>query len=171
MPTPIFLIGYMGSGKTTLAKKLSNKMLKPYVDLDAAIVEEVGMPIAAYFALYGEEAFRLVERDFLRKYAEQDIIISTGGGVPCFFDNMDWINANGYSVYLQMSPKALYDRLSQSKIEKRPILKGLSGDNLQNFIREKLAERSPYYEKAHYIVDQINMDLEALADHLQHISV
>ncbi len=126
MPKPIFLIGYMGSGKTTLGKKLASKLALPFIDTDEEIVKQIGMSITEYFAQYGEDAFRALEREQLRKFAERAAVISTGGGAPCFFDNMDWIKANGYAVYLQMSPKALFDRLSQSKLHKRPILIGKS---------------------------------------------
>ena len=134
MPKPIFLIGYMGSGKTTLAKKLASKLELPFIDTDDEIVKEVGMSITEYFQLHGEEKFRALEREHLQKIAQQKAIVSTGGGSPCFFDNMQWMNENGVSVYLQMSPKALFDRLSQSKLHKRPILIGKTEEELFNFI-------------------------------------
>lgn len=164
MPKPIFLIGYMGSGKTTLGKKLATKLELPFIDTDEEIVKQIGMSITEYFIQHGEDAFRALEREQLRKFSENAAIISTGGGAPCFFDNMEWIRANGYVVYLQMSPKALFDRLSQSKLHKRPILIGKSPEELRLFIEEKLIEREPYYTQAHLIVDQLNTSVEALAD-------
>lgn len=164
MPKPIFLIGYMGSGKTTLGKKLATKLELPFIDTDEEIVKQIGMSITEYFSQHGEDAFRALEREQLRKFSENAAIISTGGGAPCFFDNMEWIRANGYVVYLQMSPKALFDRLSQSKLHKRPILIGKSPEELRLFIEEKLIEREPYYTQAHLIVDQLNTSVEALAD-------
>ncbi|MGJ1323734.1 shikimate kinase [Sphingobacterium faecium] len=162
MPKPIFLIGYMGSGKTTLAKKLANKLELPFIDTDDEIVKEVGMSITEYFQLHGEEKFRALEREHLQKIAQQEAIVSTGGGSPCFFDNMQWMNENGISVYLQMTPKALFDRLSQSKPNKRPILIGKTDEELFNFISEKLVEREPFYKQAHLIIDQINTPVEDL---------
>ncbi|MEN5087615.1 shikimate kinase [Sphingobacterium faecium] len=162
MPKPIFLIGYMGSGKTTLAKKLANKLELPFIDTDDEIVKEVGMSITEYFQLHGEEKFRALEREHLQKIAQHEAIISTGGGSPCFFDNMQWMNENGISVYLQMTPKALFDRLSQSKPNKRPILIGKTDEELFNFISEKLVEREPFYKQAHLIIDQINTPVEDL---------
>ncbi|GEM64933.1 Shikimate kinase [compost metagenome] len=162
MPKPIFLIGYMGSGKTTLAKKLASKLELPFIDTDDEIVKEVGMSITEYFQLHGEEKFRALEREHLQKIAQQKAIVSTGGGSPCFFDNMQWMNENGVSVYLQMSPKALFDRLSQSKLHKRPILIGKTEEELFNFISEKLVEREPFYKQAHLIIDQINTPVEDL---------
>jgi Shikimate kinase len=164
MPKPIFLIGYMGSGKTTLGKKLANRLELPFVDTDEEIVKQIGMSITEYFGQHGEDAFRALEREQLRKFADSAAVISTGGGAPCFFDNMEWIKTNGYAVYLQMSAKALFDRLSQSKLHKRPILIGKSPDELRVFIEEKLTEREPYYTQAHLTIDQLNTSLETLAD-------
>lgn len=162
MPKPIFLIGYMGSGKTTLAKKLASKLELPFIDTDDEIVKEIGMSITEYFQLHGEEKFRELEREQLLKTAQQNAIVSTGGGSPCFFDNMQWMNENGISVYLQMSPKSLFDRLSQSKPNKRPILIGKTEEELFNFITEKLTEREPFYQQAHLIIDHINTPIDDL---------
>lgn len=162
MPKPIFLIGYMGSGKTTLAKKLASKLELPFIDTDDEIVKEIGMSITEYFQLHGEEKFRELERKQLLKTAQQNAIVSTGGGSPCFFDNMHWMNENGISVYLQMSPKSLFDRLSQSKPNKRPILIGKTEEELFNFITEKLTEREPFYQQAHLIIDHINTPIDDL---------
>ncbi|MBB2952662.1 MULTISPECIES: shikimate kinase [Sphingobacterium] len=162
MPKPIFLIGYMGSGKTTLAKKLASKLELPFIDTDDEIVKEIGMSITEYFQLHGEEKFRELERKQLLKTAQQNAIVSTGGGSPCFFDNMQWMNENGISVYLQMSPKSLFDRLSQSKPNKRPILIGKTEEELFNFITEKLTEREPFYQQAHLIIDHINTPIDDL---------
>lgn len=162
MPKPIFLIGYMGSGKTTLGKKLANKLDLPFIDTDEEIVKQIGMSITEYFGQHGEEEFRKLEREQLRKFADTYAVISTGGGAPCFFDNMEWIKNNGYAVYLQMTPKALFDRLSQSKLHKRPILIGKSTEELRAFIEEKLTEREPYYTQAHLTIDQLNTTVESL---------
>ena len=104
MPKPIFLIGYMGSGKTTLGKKLATKLELPFIDTDEEIVKQIGMSITEYFSQHGEDAFRTLEREQLRKFAENAAVISTGGGAPCFFDNMEWIRANGYACLLYTSP-------------------------------------------------------------------
>ncbi|MDF2516447.1 MAG: shikimate kinase [Sphingobacterium sp.] len=164
MPKPIFLIGYMGSGKTTLGKKLASKLDLPFIDTDEEIVKQIGMSITEYFGQHGEAAFRKLEREQLRKFAGNYAVISTGGGAPCFFDNMEWIRTNGYAVYLQMTPKALFDRLSQSKLHKRPILIGKSPEELRAFIEEKLTEREPYYTQAHLTIDQLNTPVETLVD-------
>jgi len=162
MPKPIFLIGYMGSGKTTLGNKLANRLGLPFIDTDEEIVKEIGMTITEYFGQFGEDEFRKLERAQLRRFADNYAVISTGGGAPCFFDNMEWIKANGYAIYLYMTPKALFDRLSQSKLHKRPILIGKSPEELRAFIEEKLTEREPYYTQAHLTIDQLNTTVEDL---------
>ena len=162
MNRPIFLVGFMGSGKTTWGKKIANALNIPFVDLDHEIVENIGMTIPEYFKLHGEDAFRTIENEYLKKQADRIAIISTGGGTPCYFDNMEWINNNGLSLYLYHTPKSLWSRLSQSDVNKRPVLKGLSGDELFEFIDVKLNERSEFYEKAHIKFEQIHTPLEEI---------
>lgn len=157
----IFLVGFMGSGKTTMAKKLSNHLGLPFMDLDQLIVAQTGQSIPDYFKLYGEEAFREFERDVLRGLdTEQKAIVSVGGGTPCFFDNMEWMNANGETIYLRISPKGLWQRLANSKIEKRPVLKGLQGEDLLAFIVERLRLREPYYLQAKHTIEQMKDSVE-----------
>lgn len=167
MDKPIFLIGFMGSGKTTWGKKLANRLHKEFVDLDHVLVEKIGMSIPAYFQMYGEQKFRELESATLKEQITPNTVISTGGGSPCYYDNMAWINENGLSLYLYLSPKALYGRLSQSKIESRPALKGLQGEDLLAFIDEKLAERAPFYAQAHIQIDQINASLDSICQQIE----
>ena len=164
MVQPIFLVGFMGSGKTTWGKKLATALNIPFVDLDHEIVEHIGMTIPEYFKLHGEGKFRQLENEFLKKQAGRQAIISTGGGTPCYFDNMEWIKNNGISLYLYHTPKSLFARLSKSDVNKRPVLKGLSGDELLTFIETKLAERSDYYEQADIKFEQIHTSLEQIID-------
>jgi len=159
---PVFLIGFMGSGKTTWGKKLANALEVPFVDLDHEIVESIGMSIPEYFALNGETKFREIEKEILHNQKGKSGIISTGGGTPCYFDNMDWLLENGTVLYLKHSTKSLWNRLSQSDVQKRPALNGLIGDELLQFIEGKLEERSPFYDRAHILADQINTPLEEL---------
>lgn len=159
---PIFLIGFMGSGKTTSGKKLANALSLPFIDLDHEIVSEIDMSIPEYFELFGENRFREKEQEIMLAQREKTAIISTGGGTPCFYDNMDWLLENGTVIYLQHSPRSLWNRLSNSDIRKRPSLNGLQGESLLHFIEEKLEERSPYYTRAQIVVDQINTPLEKL---------
>lgn len=167
MDKPIFLVGFMGSGKTTLGRKLANHLQKKFIDLDHKIVERIGMSIPDYFAAFGEQQFRELESQILKEQQEHDVVISTGGGSPCYFDNMEWIIDNGLAIYLQLTPKALHHRLQQSNIAKRPALKNLNGDALLQFIEEKLQEREPFYKKAQLHIDQLNTSLESLSKSIQ----
>lgn len=167
MDKPIFLIGFMGSGKTTWGKKVANVLGLPFVDLDHEIVAHIGMSIPEYFTIHGEEKFRQLESDFLRKQAQRVAVISTGGGTPCCGDNMQWIKENGISMYLYHSPKSLWRRLSKSDLSKRPVLQGLTGDELLEFITSKLQEREQYYEQADIKFEQIHTALEDIIALLQ----
>lgn len=164
MNQPIFLVGFMGSGKTTWGKKIASALELPFVDLDHEIVAHIGMSIPEYFAQYGEDSFRQLENDFLKKQGERNAIISTGGGTPCYFDNMQWIKENGISLYLYHTPKSLWSRLSQSDPNKRPLLKGLTSEELLQFIETKLEEREPFYEQASIKFEQIHTPLEEIID-------
>ncbi|MCI0920278.1 shikimate kinase [Sphingobacterium rhinopitheci] len=164
MDKPVFLIGFMGSGKTTWGKKIAAALQLPFIDLDHEIVNYIGMTIPEYFEAHGEDSFRRLENEFLKKQATKKAIISTGGGTPCYYDNMEWIKANGLALYLYHTPKSLWSRLSQSDVNKRPVLKGLTGEELLSFIESKLVEREPYYSQAHIKVEQINTPLEQIVN-------
>lgn len=158
----IFLIGFMGSGKTTLGRKLASRMGYEFIDLDHKLEQQVELSIAEYFQIFGEDAFRKLESEVLKKteYPE-NAIISTGGGLPCYFDNMDWMKANGKSVYIKLSPKTLADRLETGK-EERPLLQDKHGDALVAFIEQKLNERERFYSQAGIIVDGLSLTAERL---------
>lgn len=162
MRTPIFIVGFMGSGKTTVGKKIAAATGRRFVDLDHEIASYIGMSIPEYFNKFGEDSFRDLERTFLRNQQGVDAIISTGGGTPCFYDNMQWITENGIALYFQHTPKSLWSRLSKSDVNKRPVLKGLNGDELLAFIEGKLKERSPYYEQSQLIIDQLHTPVEEI---------
>ncbi|WP_207428246.1 shikimate kinase [Pedobacter sp. SYSU D00535] len=159
----IFLIGFMGCGKTTLGKKLASKMDYAFIDVDKEFENQTGTTIAAYFAAHGEDGFRRKESEVLQQtdYPEKSII-ATGGGAPCFFDNMDWMNKNGLTLYLSLSPKALASRL-EGAAEERPLIKGLKGQQLEDFIAGKLAEREAYYNKAELVIAGLNQTPEKVA--------
>lgn len=162
MEKPVFLIGFMGSVKTTWGKKLANALSVPFIDLDHELVNKIGMSIPEYFQLHGEAKFRELEKEMLLEQENRVGILSTGGGTPCYFDNMDWLLSHGTVLYLKHSPKSLFNRLSNSDIQKRPALQGLQGEALLAFIESKLNERSIYYDRAHIVIDQINTSLEDL---------
>lgn len=161
----IFLIGFMGCGKSTKAKQLASRLNCPVIDLDAVIVVEQGKTIAEYFAENGEAAFRKLESETLKNYDyPETCIVATGGGLPCFFDNMEWMNANGQTVYLQMTPPQLVSRLHNR--EKRPLLKGMDDEQLLAFVEMKLAERNAFYTRAQHVVNAFDLDVEELASSL-----
>jgi shikimate kinase len=162
----VFLVGFMGCGKTSWGRKLSTALGYEFIDLDHAFEAHAGMTIAEYFTTHGEEAFRKLESDILKQtpYA-QNTIVSTGGGLPCFFDNMEWMNQHGHTLYIQLSPKALAGRLENAKTP-RPVLQGKKGDELVEFITGKLAEREGYYTKASHHISGIDMSVEKLSSKL-----
>ncbi len=154
----IILIGYMGSGKTTIGKALSKETGMMFYDLDWYIETRMRKTVPQIFAERGEEAFRKMEYNMLHEVAEfEDVIISCGGGTPCFFDNMEYLNQQGDVVYLNASPEVLYKHLLMAKTE-RPLLKGKSPEELITYIEEHLKEREPFYNKAKYSLDVSLMD-------------
>ena len=164
----VFLIGFMGCGKSTKAKQLANRLNCPVIDLDAEIVKKVGKSIAEYFAEFGEAAFRQLESETLKTFPYPEIcVVATGGGLPCFFDNLDWMNANGKTVYLHMTPPQLVSRLHNR--EKRPLLKGMDDEQLLAFVEMKLEERNPFYNKAQVIVNAFDLDAEILENRLKEV--
>ena len=160
----IFFTGFMGCGKTSWGRKLAAHLGYEFIDLDHVLEAQAGMSIAEYFSSFGEESFRLLESEVL-KQAEypENAVISTGGGLPCFFDHMQWMNSHGKTVYIQLSPKTLVDRLEKGKA-KRPLLNEKHGDELLAFITEKLAEREAWYLQAKYIANGIDMSVEYLEE-------
>jgi shikimate kinase len=158
----IFLIGFMGCGKTTSGKKLAAALNYPFYDLDHQIVAATGQSIPAYFEQYGEETFRVLEKNTLQQFDyPTNCVVSTGGGTPCFFDNMAWMNNNGLTIYIDMPAAALAKRLEQGK-HKRPLLKDLDEAGLVDFITGKLQDRLSHYNQAQLIIDGINLNTELL---------
>ena len=156
--TRIIIVGYMGAGKTTVGKALSKELGLTFYDLDWYIENRRRKTVAQIFAEVGEEGFRQIERNMLHEVAEfEDVIISCGGGTPCFFDNMDYMNEQAQVVYLRCTPEVLHKHLLMGKIE-RPLLKGKSPEELIAFIREQLEKREPFYSKARYQLDVSLMD-------------
>jgi shikimate kinase len=158
----IFLIGFMGCGKSTLGRKLAARLGYTFIDLDHQLEELAGTTVASYFSVHGEEAFRKLESNTLKAFDyPKNSVIATGGGTPCYFDNIDWMNTNGLTVYIELSATALAKRL-ENGIEKRPLLKGLTEEALIAFITGKLAERDGFYRRARLIMNGINLTPDAL---------
>ena len=167
----IFLVGYMGAGKTTLGKALARRMNLSFIDTDNYIEKRYYTKISDIFAIEGEERFRDIEHRIIEEISEiEDVVISTGGGLPCFNDNMAVMNSFGITVYLKTSAEELAARLIMSKNE-RPVLKSRSGNELIMFIKESLDERSVFYEQAkiHFNAEQMNddKDVDLLAGKLE----
>ena len=149
----IILIGYMGAGKTTVGKALAKELRMPFYDLDWYIESRMHKTVKAIFDERGEAGFRKIEHNMLHEVAEfEDVIISCGGGTPCFFDNIDYMNRQGETVYLKATPEVLYGHLKMGKTI-RPLLLNKTADEVQVFIREQLAQREPYYSKAKHVLD------------------
>jgi shikimate kinase len=154
----IILIGYMGSGKTTVGKALSKETGMMFYDLDWYIESRMRKTVSQIFAEKGEEGFRKIEYNMLHEVAEfEDVIISCGGGTPCFFDNMDYLNQQGDVVYLKATPETLYKHLLMAKVE-RPLLKGKTKEELLEFIKTQLSTREAFYNKARYHLDVSLLD-------------
>ena len=149
----IFLTGYMGAGKTTLGKALARELQTPFIDLDWYIEKRFHKTIRELFDERGEAAFRTLEQRMLHEVGEfEDVVISTGGGTPCFFDNMAYMNRQGQTVFLDANPHVLFKRL-QRGTRQRPVLKGKTDGELQALIEETLAKRIPFYSQAAHRFD------------------
>lgn len=154
----IILIGYMGSGKTTVGRQLALALGRTFYDLDWYIEMRYHRTVAQLFAERGEGGFREMERNMLHEAAEfEDIVLSCGGGTPCFFDNMKYISSVGESVYLKATPEVLAQHLKMRKVE-RPLLAGKTEEELLDFIRTSLKEREPFYLQAKHIIDVTLLD-------------
>lgn len=150
----IFLTGFMGSGKTYVGLRLAKLTNRPFLDLDAFIEEQEGRTIRQVFEQDGQDYFRQVERDLLRHSSiPEDVVLSCGGGTPCFYDNMEYMNASGLSIFLETPVPILVERLIQ-EMDKRPLLQSKTKNQLTEFVRTKLEERLPYYNKANLIYKQ-----------------
>lgn len=154
----IIIIGYMGSGKTTVGHALSQELGLPFYDLDWYIETRMHRTVKQIFDEKGEEGFRKIEHNLLHEVAEfEDVIISCGGGTPCFFDNIDYINRQGETVYLKCTTDVLYKHLKMGKTV-RPLLLNKTPDEVKTFIEAQLKQREPFYAKAKHIVDVSLMD-------------
>jgi len=153
----IFLVGMMGSGKSFCAKKLAKKLKVPVYDLDNIIEITEDMTIAEIFEEEGEDFFRKLEAQVLRWFGEKKtFVLATGGGTPCFHKNIEWMNNNGISIWLNEPISTLVERLKTEK-EHRPLIKDLSDEELSTFLTNKLAERTPFYSQAKHTIEYSTM--------------
>lgn len=160
----IFLIGYMGAGKTTIGKALAREMDLDFYDLDWYIEDRFRKKIPQIFAEKGEGGFRDMERNMLREVGEfEDVVISCGGGTPCFFDNVDYMNQQGDTIFLSATPEVLKEHLLMGKSQ-RPLIQGKSPEELIDYIHESLQTRLPFYTKARHT---LNIDVIHTREEIQ----
>lgn len=154
----IIIIGYMGAGKTTVGKALAKELGVMFYDLDWYIESRMRKTVKQIFEEMGEERFRHIEHNMLHEVAEfENVVVSCGGGTPCFYDNMDYMNQAGETIYLKASPETLHAHLKMGK-GVRPLLLNKTPEEVDVFIREQLQQREPFYEKAKHIIDVNVMD-------------
>jgi shikimate kinase len=159
----IFLIGFMGSGKTHWGRQLSAKLQLPFYDLDTVIVEKEKQSVAEIFARQGEEYFRYQERDTLEEITadQESFILSCGGGTPCFFNNIEFMKKNGKVIWLNTSIDALTNRLQKERMT-RPLISDVEEADLRRYVIRKLSERRMYYQQADVTVGEENINLDEL---------
>ncbi|HRI41336.1 MAG TPA: shikimate kinase [Bacteroidia bacterium] len=164
----IYLLGYMGAGKSHLGKILAERLGYSFVDTDAMVEATTGKSIRQLFEEQGEGAFRIAEQKALHATGQQpDLVVATGGGLPTFADNLTWMNSNGMTVYLQVSPGTLFHRLVRER-EHRPLLAGIGEIDLMETIHRHLIERSPYYQQARLVIDPEQVSAGELVAMIMH---
>jgi shikimate kinase len=161
----------MGAGKSTAGKKLSGRLKHHFIDTDTEFEGEYGMTPAEAIKNYGEVHFREREHRLFRKLVDgsDDFVMATGGGLPCFYNHMELINSHGISVYIRMSPKSLFHRLSDSP-NMRPLLKNLEGEDLIRKITDQLKSREDFYKQADIIVKGENLDINTLIEEVEKLT-
>jgi shikimate kinase len=165
----IYLIGFMGSGKTYWGRQLSEKLSIPFFDMDEQVIKSEGKSINEIFESYGEEYFRLKEKGVLHSITEvnKTFVMACGGGSPCYFNNIDYMNQTGSTVWINTPMNILFQRLLKEK-DKRPLLKDLSDEQMKSFIIKKFADRKIYYEQAEVIIDDEEISLDHFIEKIFH---
>ena len=168
---PIFLIGFMGAGKTTFGKKLANKLGVEYLDADRSIENSQGIPIDEIFEQHGELFFRKKEQEWLTSFNPNRLIVcGTGGGMPCFFENIRLMKEKGVVVYLKHPPKQLVNRLVNAK-SVRPIVKNKNKEELEELVFAMLTDREMFYNQADIILEPSNQDVAFLIEQIKELSL
>ena len=162
----LFLVGYMGCGKSSIGRPLAKRLGMQIIDMDTEIERRCGMSLRDFYSEHGEQEFRRYEHEVLQELTKaENTVVATGGGVPCFFDNMSLMNEAGITIYFKLSPEKLAARLEYGK-NKRPLLRGKSQQELVSFIQENLQQREPYYAQARLIVEGDRLSDEYMARHV-----
>lgn len=160
----IYLVGYMGAGKTTTARRLANQLGWEVADTDDLFEEKYKISVCDFFHKYDEALYRKLESEVLKETESlENVVISTGGGTACYFDNMEWMNQKGLTVFLHISEKAVVDRLLHAK-RKRPLSIGKSEEELTEFVAQHYTSRLPFYEQAKITVKSEDLDLDNLLE-------
>ncbi|MCK9202884.1 MAG: shikimate kinase [Bacteroidales bacterium] len=163
----IYLVGYMASGKSNLGRDLAGMLDFRFIDLDLLFEERFRIAISDFFEKYGEAQFRLLERKLLHETAAlDDAVIATGGGTPCFSDNMDFINQSGISLYLHWEFPVLMDRLKKAR-KKRPVLKAILMEDREEAVRRHLDQRMVFYRQARIAIEGSRLNIADLADRIK----
>jgi len=163
----IYLIGFMGSGKTTVGRVLARRLGFDFLDMDKEVEKLAGASTRNIFKTKGEDHFRELERDVLHAtLSKENIVISTGGGTPCFFGNMEFIKQNGISVYLMLQPSTIVLRLENSK-NPRPLVYELSGSDLRTYVESELERRKEFYHAADYIINAESVSIDQIVSFLK----
>lgn len=159
---PIFLIGFMGSGKSTLGKQLAATLNCPFLDSDREIEMQLKTTVSQIFAEKGEGFFRTLEKSFVEKVSQEQLqIIAVGGGLPCFNDMMDVLLSKGIVVYLKTSETTLFERLVNA-MEERPLIEGMNEAQLKDYIHAKLKEREEVYSRSHLVIEEEDQTAERI---------
>ena len=168
LPNYIFITGFMGSGKTTFGKKLAALLKYDHLDLDQWIEENENITIEAIFKNESEQFFRELETKYLKKIVKikKSVVVSLGGGAICFNDNLNLVKKNGLLIYIKLSPLVLTNRIIKSKI-KRPLLQNLNRKELLTEIKKLLLKRKIFYEQAHLIINDLNLNPKNVAQLMQ----
>ena len=160
----IFLVGFMGAGKSVIGRRLAKSLNLSFYDLDAEIESHYRMTVSSIFKKYDEACFRKLEHQTLLSFFDKDdFVMSCGGGTPCFCENMEQMNALGVTIYIKLTASELADRIANS-VKKRPLTEGKSDEELASYVREMLNVREPFYSKAQITVDGSETDKDGLVE-------
>jgi shikimate kinase len=160
--TNIVFIGFSGAGKSTIGKKFAQRINYNFVDLDRYFEKKYRSSILNFFQTNGEEKFRRLEHELLKEVLQQSrCVVACGGGTPCFYNNMELINLHATSIYIELPPTSLHQRLLHFK-ENRPLIKELTSDELLQYINVTLEEREPFYKKANFTVNGEKIEISTL---------